>query len=104
MNLSLNWLKEYIDINETSEKIAELLTDLGLEVESMEEIGGIKGNLEGVVVGQVMECEKHPDADKLSITKVNIGSGDPQYCLRCAECSQRSESCGSDNRCNALFF
>ena len=77
MTISLNWLKEYIDINESPEKIAELLTDLGLEVEGMEEIGGIKGNLEGVVVGQVMECEKHPDADKLSITKIDIGSGDP---------------------------
>ncbi len=77
MTISLNWLKEYIDINETPEKIAELLTDLGLEVEGMEEIGGIKDNLEGVVVGQVIECEKHPDADKLSITKVDIGNGDP---------------------------
>ncbi len=77
MTISLNWLKEYISINETPEKIAELLTDLGLEVEGMEEIGGIKGNLEGVIVGQVIECEKHPDADKLSITKVDIGTGDP---------------------------
>ncbi len=77
MTISLNWLKEYISIDETPEKIAELLTDLGLEVEGMEEIGGIKGNLEGVIVGQVIECEKHPDADKLSITKVDIGTGDP---------------------------
>ena len=77
MTISLNWLKEYIDINETPEKIAELLTDLGLEVEGMSEIGGIKGNLEGVVVGYVVECGKHPDADKLSLTKVDIGSGNP---------------------------
>lgn len=77
MTISLNWLKEYISINETPETIAELLTDLGLEIEGMEEIGGIKGDLEGVVVGHVIECGKHPDADKLSLTKVDIGSGEP---------------------------
>ena len=76
MNISLNWLKQYIEINETPEKIAELLTDLGLEVEGMEAIGGVKGNLEGVVVGHVVECGKHPDADKLSLTKIDIGKGD----------------------------
>ncbi len=77
MTISLNWLKQYIDINETPEKVAELLTDLGLEVEGTEEIGGLKGDLEGVVVGHVIEREKHPDADKLSLTKVDIGTGDP---------------------------
>ena len=76
MNISLNWLKQYIEINETPDKIAEYLTDLGLEVEGMEEIGGVKGNLEGVVVGHVVECGKHPDADKLSLTKIDIGKGD----------------------------
>ncbi len=76
MKISLNWLKQYIDINETPDKIAEILTDLGLEVEGMEHIGGIKGNLEGVVVGHVVECGKHPDADKLSLTKIDIGKGD----------------------------
>lgn len=83
MTISLNWLKEYIDINETPEKIAELLTDLGLEVEGIEEIGGIKGNLEGVVVGQVVACEKHPDADKLSLTKVDIGENTPPLSIVC---------------------
>jgi phenylalanyl-tRNA synthetase beta chain len=76
MTVSLNWLKEYIDINETPEAIADMLTDLGLEIEGMEHIGGIKGDLEGVVIGQVIECEKHPDADKLSLTKVDIGAGE----------------------------
>jgi phenylalanyl-tRNA synthetase beta chain len=76
MTVSLNWLKEYIDINDTPEAIAEMLTDLGLEIEGLEHIGGIKGDLAGVVIGEVMDCEKHPDADKLSLTKVNIGSGD----------------------------
>lgn len=73
MKVSLNWLREYINIQETPEKIAEILTDLGLEVEGLEEIGGVRGNLEGVVVGEVVSCERHPDADKLSLTKVNIG-------------------------------
>ena len=76
MTISLNWLKQYIDINETPEKVAELLTELGLEVEGMTAIGGIKGDLKGVVIGQVIECGKHPDADKLSLTKVDIGTGE----------------------------
>jgi phenylalanyl-tRNA synthetase beta chain len=77
MNVSLNWLKQYITIDKTPHEIEGLLTDLGLEVEGMEEIGGVKGDLEGVVVGHVVACEKHPDADKLSLTKVDIGKGDP---------------------------
>jgi phenylalanyl-tRNA synthetase beta chain len=77
MNVSLNWLKQYIAIDKTPLEIEGLLTDLGLEVEGMEEIGGVKGDLVGVVVGHVVSCEKHPDADKLSLTKVDIGTGDP---------------------------
>jgi phenylalanyl-tRNA synthetase beta chain len=77
MTISLNWLKNYINIDKTPAEIEALLTDLGLEVEGMEEIGGIKGNLKGVVIGHVVACEKHPDADKLSLTKVDIGQGDP---------------------------
>jgi phenylalanyl-tRNA synthetase beta chain len=77
MTVSFNWLKQYINIDKTPAEVEALLTDLGLEVEGMEEIGGIKGNLEGVVVGHVVACEKHPDADKLSLTKVDIGKGDP---------------------------
>ncbi len=73
MKISLNWLKEYIDVDKSPTEIGEILTDIGLEVEGMEEIESIKGGLEGVVVGQVLECEKHPNADKLSLTKVDIG-------------------------------
>jgi phenylalanyl-tRNA synthetase beta chain len=73
MKISYNQLKTYIDIDESPEFIAEILTDLGLEVEGTETVGGIKGNLQGVVVGKVVECQKHPDADKLSLTKVEIG-------------------------------
>ncbi|MEO1260164.1 MAG: phenylalanine--tRNA ligase subunit beta [Bacteroidota bacterium] len=73
MITSLNWLKEYIDIDLSAEETGNLLTSLGLEVEGTEEIETIKGGLEGVVVGHVKECGKHPNADKLSLTKVDVG-------------------------------
>ncbi|MDF1864762.1 MAG: phenylalanine--tRNA ligase subunit beta [Saprospiraceae bacterium] len=73
MNVSLNWLKDYIDIDQTPQKTSEILTDIGLEVEGDEEIESIKGGLEGIVVGHVKECDQHPNADKLSLTKVNVG-------------------------------
>ena len=73
MKISLNWLKEYIEIKETPEEIAHILTMTGLEVEGVETVETIKGGLKGVVIGEVMECKKHPNADKLSITKVDIG-------------------------------
>ncbi len=73
MKASLNWLKEYLTVNLPPEQISEILTDIGLEIEGMEEIESIKGGLEGVVVGHVTECGKHPGADKLSLTKVNVG-------------------------------
>jgi len=73
VNTSLNWLKDYITINETPEKVSEILTDIGLEVEGEEVVESIKGGLAGVVVGYVKECGKHPGADKLSLTKVNVG-------------------------------
>lgn len=76
MTISLNWLKNYLDINLSPEEISNLLTSLGLEVEGMEEVETIKGGLEGIVVGQVEECWRHPNADKLSLTKVNIGTGE----------------------------
>jgi len=73
MNLSLNWLKRYIDINLPVDELSEILTDIGLEVEGVEKVETIKGGLNGIVVGQVVECDKHPNADKLSLTKVNLG-------------------------------
>ncbi len=76
MTISLNWLKKYIDIPLSPEEISNLLTSLGLEVEGMEEVETIKGGLAGVVVGEVKECWKHPGADKLSLTKVDIGTGE----------------------------
>lgn len=73
MKISYNWLKTLININQTAEEVAELLTSSGLEVEGIESFESIKGGLKGIVIGEVVEKEKHPDADKLSLTKVNVG-------------------------------
>lgn len=77
MTISYNWLKQYINIDIEPEKVSKILTSIGLEVESLEKVQTIKGGLEGVVIGEVLTCEKHPDADKLSKTTVNIGKGEP---------------------------
>ena len=74
MKISYNWLKDYIDVQLPAEQVSEILTDIGLEVEGMEEVESIKGGLEGVVVGYVTECGQHPNADRLSLTKVDIGN------------------------------
>lgn len=73
MKISYNWLKTLINTELKPEDISRLLTDCGLEVESMESFESVKGGLKGVVVGEVVEREKHPDADRLSLTKVNVG-------------------------------
>ena len=75
MKISNNWLKEYIDTDIKSEKIGEFLTDIGLEVEGIDPFESVKGSLEGIVVGKVLTCEKHPNADKLSKTTVDVGNG-----------------------------
>ena len=75
MTISLNWLKDYLDIHLEPEKIGEILTELGLELEGMERSESIRGGLKGVVTGLVTDCQKHPNADKLSLTKVDTGSG-----------------------------
>ncbi len=77
MNISLNWLKRYLHIDLPVEKISEMLTDIGLEVEGVEMVESIKGGLSGIVVGHVIECEQHPNADKLRLTKVNVGQDEP---------------------------
>src|SRR5690606_8457210 len=77
MKISYNWLKQFIKIDWTPEQTGELLTDLGLEVEGIESYQSVKGGLEGVVVGEVLTCVKHPNADKLKITTVNIGTDTP---------------------------
>jgi phenylalanyl-tRNA synthetase beta chain len=73
MKISYNWLKTLIKTDLDPEQISEYLTSSGLEVEGMESFESVKGGLQGIVIGEVMEKEKHPDADKLSLTKVNIG-------------------------------
>lgn len=77
MKVSLNWLKDYIDIALSPEELSEILTAIGLEVEGMEEVESIPGGLAGVVVGHVKECGRHPNADRLSLTKVDIGGEEP---------------------------
>ena len=76
MKISYKWLKELIEITETPEEIGKLLTATGLEVENIEEIESIKGGLKGVVIGEVLTCEKHPEADRLNLTTVDVGLND----------------------------
>ena len=77
MKISYNWLKQFIKIDWQSEETAALLTDLGLEVEVVEKYQSVKGGLEGIVVGHVLTCIPHPDADRLKITTVDLGDGNP---------------------------
>ena len=74
MKISYNWLKQYINTDLSANEIAKILTETGLEVESVEKIEAVKGGLQGVIVGEVLTCEKHPDADRLKVTTVNTGS------------------------------
>lgn len=74
MKISYNWLKQYVQTDLSPEEIAKILTETGLEVDGIEKIEAVKGGLQGVVVGEVLQCEKHPDADKLKLTQVNLGS------------------------------
>lgn len=73
MNISYSWLKQYIDTALGPDAVANILTNIGLEVEAVEYVEKIKGGLEGFVIGEVRTCEKHPDADKLTVTTVDIG-------------------------------
>lgn len=76
MRISFDWLKDFIDLKDTPEQVADILTSLGLEVEGMETIEDIPGGLSGVVVGEVLDCWPHPNADRLKLTKVNVGNDD----------------------------
>jgi phenylalanyl-tRNA synthetase beta chain len=77
MKISYNWIKQFIKIDWQSEETAALLTDLGLEVEVVEKYQSVKGGLEGIVVGHVLTCVPHPDADRLKITTIDLGDGVP---------------------------
>ncbi len=74
MKISYNWLKEYLDTRLSVEELSLVLTDIGLEVEAIESFESLKGGLKGVVTGEVKSCERHPNADKLSITTVDVGA------------------------------
>ena len=75
MNISYNWLKEYVDFDLTPQETADALTSLGLETGSVEKVESIKGGLQGLVIGEVLTCEAHPDSDHLHVTTVNLGDG-----------------------------
>jgi phenylalanyl-tRNA synthetase beta chain len=77
MTISYNWLHDYLPVTIDPERLSKLLTSVGLEVESLERYESLKGGLQGLVIGEVLAAEKHPNADKLTVTKVNTGSGDP---------------------------
>ena len=78
MNISYNWLKDYLDFSLTPAETAEALTSIGLETGSVEEIETVKGGMKGLVVGEVLTCEAHPDSNHLSITTVDFGNGEAQ--------------------------
>jgi len=77
MNISYNWLKEYVNFDLTPDEVAVALTSIGLETGDVEEVQSIKGGLEGLVIGEVLTCEPHPNSDHMHITTVNLGQGDP---------------------------
>lgn len=77
MNISYNWLKEYLDFDLTPVEVADALTSIGLETGGVEEVQTIKGGLEGLVIGEVLTCEDHPNSDHLHITTVNVGGEAP---------------------------
>jgi len=76
MKISYNWLKQFLKVDWEAEKTGELLTDLGLEVEGIEIVESIKGSLEGIIIGKVLTCVQHPNADRLKVTTVDIGNGE----------------------------
>ena len=76
MNISYKWLKDYIALDESPEEVAKILTQIGLEVDGVEEVETIKGGMRGLVIGEVLTCEKHPNSDHLTLTTVNIGTGE----------------------------
>ncbi|MFI3268418.1 MAG: phenylalanine--tRNA ligase subunit beta, partial [Rikenellaceae bacterium] len=86
MTISYNWLKNYINCDMSVEEISKVLTDIGLEVEALEKIESIKGGLDGLKIGEVLTCEKHPDADKLNITTVEYGEGPVQIVCGAPNC------------------
>ena len=77
MNISYNWLKEYVDFDLTPAEVAAALTSIGLETGSVEEVESIRGGLRGIVIGEVLTCEPHPNSDHMHVTTVSLGQGEP---------------------------
>ena len=77
MNISYNWLKEYVDFNLQPQEVAEALTSIGLEVGGVEEVESVRGGLKGLVVGHILTCEAHPNSDHMHICTVDLGTGEP---------------------------
>src|SRR5688500_13620630 len=77
MTISYNWLSEYLPVKTDPDRLSRILTSIGLEVESMTRYESAKGGMKGLVIGEVLQCEPHPNADKLTLTKVNIGQAEP---------------------------
>ena len=87
MIVSYNWLKQYLDFSFEPDELARILTDTGLEVEGIKNYESVKGGLEGVVIGKVRSCTKHPNADKLTVAMVDIGNEEPGAdCMWSPEC------------------
>ena len=78
MNISYNWLKRYIAIQDNAEQVAKILTSIGLEVGTVENVETIRGGLKGLVVGEVLTCIAHPNSDHLHLTTVNVGAVEAQ--------------------------
>ena len=77
MNISYNWLKEYVDFELTAQEVADALTSEGLEVGCVEEVQPVKGGLQGLVIGEVLTCVPHPNSDHMHVCTVNLGEGEP---------------------------
>jgi len=76
MKISYNWIKQFINLKDNSDETSKLLTELGLEVEGISKFESIKGGLNNVVIGKVITCEKHPNADRLKVTTVDVGENE----------------------------
>ena len=83
MNISYNWLREYLQFEMTPQQTADMLTSIGLETGSVEEIQTIRGGLEGLVIGEVLTCTEHPNSDHLHLTTVNTGNGEEPLKIVC---------------------
>ena len=102
MKISYNWLKNYLNLELPAEEIAVLLTDIGLEVEGIEKVESIRGGLKGVVIGEVLSKKKHPNADRLAITSVDIGSDNPFQIVCGAPNVAAGQKCQSLRRDSAV--